>query len=108
MSKLNYNLFFYIRGFESHILRIGVQNSQTASSFVSDRTFDKRHYFDNLGTGLLKRQLLLILVFLEIYLILHLTHNKNAYNLEYKIAETLMRRGKDFKSLYLNLYNLIN
>ena len=42
------------------------------------------------------------------YLSRNLTHNKNAYNLEYKIAETLWRRGKDFKSLYADLYNLIN
>ncbi len=42
------------------------------------------------------------------YLSRNLTHNKNAYNLEYKIAETLWRRGKDFKSLYADLSNLIN
>ena len=42
------------------------------------------------------------------YLSRNLTPNKNAYNLEYKIAETLWRRGKDFKSLYADLYNLIN
>ena len=42
------------------------------------------------------------------YLSRNLTHNKNAYNLEYKIAETLWRRGKDFRSLYADLYNLIN
>ena len=38
------------------------------------------------------------------YLSRNLTHNKNAYNLEYKIAETLWRRGKDFKSLYSDLF----
>ena len=42
------------------------------------------------------------------YLSRNLTHNKNVYNLEYKIAETLWRRGKDFKSLYADLSNLIN
>ena len=42
------------------------------------------------------------------YLSRNLTHNKNVYNLEYKIAETLWRSGKDFKSLYADLYNLIN
>ena len=42
------------------------------------------------------------------YLSRNLTHNKNAYNLEYKIAEILWRRGKDFKSLYADLYNLVN
>ena len=42
------------------------------------------------------------------YLSRNLTHNKNAYNLGYKIAEILWRRGKDFKSLYADLSNLIN
>ena len=42
------------------------------------------------------------------YISRSLTHNQNVHNLEYKIAETLWRRGKDFKSLYSNLYNLIN
>ena len=42
------------------------------------------------------------------YLSRNLAHNQNVHNLEYKIAETLWRRGKDFKSLYADLYNLIN
>ena len=42
------------------------------------------------------------------YLSRNLTHNKNVYNLEYKIAETLWRRGKDFKSLYADLFTFIN
>ena len=42
------------------------------------------------------------------YISRSLTHNQNVHNLEYKIAETLWRRGKDFKSLYSDLYNLIN
>jgi len=42
------------------------------------------------------------------YLSRNLTHNQNVHNLEYKIAETLWRRGKGFKSLYTDLYNLIN
>lgn len=42
------------------------------------------------------------------YISRSLTHNQNVHNLEYKIAETLWRRGKDFKSLYADLYNLIN
>ncbi len=42
------------------------------------------------------------------YISRNLTHNQNVHNLEYKIAETLWRRGKDFKSLYADLSNLIN
>lgn len=42
------------------------------------------------------------------YISRSLTHNQNVHNLEYKIAETLWRRGKNFKSLYADLYNLIN
>ncbi|MBQ3311506.1 hypothetical protein IJG72_05450 [bacterium] len=42
------------------------------------------------------------------YLARKLTHNQNVHNLEYKTAEILWRRGKDFKSLYSDLYNLIN
>jgi hypothetical protein len=42
------------------------------------------------------------------YISRSLTHNQNVHNLEYKIAETLWRRGKDFKSLYADLSNLIN
>ncbi len=42
------------------------------------------------------------------YLSRNLTHNQNIHNLEYKIAEVIWHRGKDFKSLYADLYNLIN
>ena len=42
------------------------------------------------------------------YISRSLTHNQNVHNLEYKIAETLWRRGKDFKSLYADLFTLIN
>ena len=42
------------------------------------------------------------------YISRSLTHNQNAHNLEYKIAETLWRRGKDFKSLYVDLRQFIN
>ncbi len=42
------------------------------------------------------------------YLSRNLTHNQNVHNLEYKIAETLWRRSKDFKNLYSDLLNLIN
>ena len=42
------------------------------------------------------------------YLSRNLTHNQNAHNLEYKIAEIIWRRGKDFKSLYSDLHQLIN
>lgn len=42
------------------------------------------------------------------YLSRNLTHNQNVHNLEYKIAEVIWRRNKDFKSLYSDLINLIN
>ena len=42
------------------------------------------------------------------YLTRNLTHNKNAYNLEYKIAETLWRRNKEFSELYKQLIKLVN
>lgn len=42
------------------------------------------------------------------YLSRNLTHNQNVHNLEYKIAEIIWRRSKDFKSLYSDLLNLIN
>ena len=42
------------------------------------------------------------------YISRNITHNQNVHNLEYKIAETLWRRGKDFKSLYSDLFTLIN
>ena len=42
------------------------------------------------------------------YISRSLTHNQNEHNLEYKIAETLWRRGKDFKSLYSDLIRLTN
>ena len=42
------------------------------------------------------------------YISRNLTHNQNVHNLEYKIAETLWRRGKDFKSLYSDLFTFIN
>ena len=42
------------------------------------------------------------------YLSRNLTHNQNIHNLEYKIAEVIWRRGKDFKSLYSDLFQLIN
>ena len=42
------------------------------------------------------------------YISRSLTHNQNVHNLEYKIAETLWRRGKDFKSLYADLFTFIN
>lgn len=42
------------------------------------------------------------------YISRSLTHNQNVHNLEYKIAETLWRGGKDFKSLYADLFTLIN
>lgn len=39
------------------------------------------------------------------YLTRNLTHNQNAYNLNYKIAETLWRRNKNFNELYFDLKN---
>lgn len=42
------------------------------------------------------------------YLSRNLAHNQNVHNLEYKIAEIIWRRGKDFKSMYSDLLNLIN
>jgi hypothetical protein len=42
------------------------------------------------------------------YISRNLTHNQNVHNLELKIAEIIWRRGNDFKSLYSDLYNLIN
>lgn len=42
------------------------------------------------------------------YLSRNLTHNQNIHNLEYKIAEVIWRRGKNFKSLYSDLFQLIN
>ncbi len=42
------------------------------------------------------------------YLTRNLTHNKNAYNLEYKIAETIWRRNKEFQELYEQLIQLVN
>lgn len=42
------------------------------------------------------------------YLTRNLTHNKNAYNLEYKIAETIWRRNKEFQELYEQLIKLVN
>lgn len=42
------------------------------------------------------------------YLSRNLAHNQNVHNLEYKIAEIIWRRGKDFKSMYADLLNLIN
>ena len=41
------------------------------------------------------------------YLSRNLTHNQNIHNMEYKIAEVIWRRGKDFKSLYSDLFQLI-
>ena len=37
------------------------------------------------------------------YLSRNLTHNKMATNLNYKIAETLWRRKREFKDLYYDL-----
>ena len=34
------------------------------------------------------------------YISRNLTHNQNVHNLEYKIAEIIWRKGKDFKNLY--------
>lgn len=42
------------------------------------------------------------------YISRNITHNQNVHNLEYKIAETLWRRSKDFKSLYADLRQFIN
>jgi len=42
------------------------------------------------------------------YISRNLTHNQNVHNLEYKIAEIIWRKGKDFKNLYEDLCNLIN
>lgn len=39
------------------------------------------------------------------YLTRNLTHNQNAHNLNYKIAETLWRRNKNFNELYFDLKN---
>lgn len=39
------------------------------------------------------------------YLTRNLTHNKNAHNLNCKIAETLWRRNKNFNELYFDLKN---
>lgn len=39
------------------------------------------------------------------YLKRNLTHNQNAHNLNYKIAETLWRRNKNFNELYFDLKN---
>lgn len=39
------------------------------------------------------------------YLARNLTHNQNAHNLNYKIAETLWRRNKNFNELYFDLKN---
>ena len=39
------------------------------------------------------------------YLTRNLAHNQNAHNLNYKIAEILWRRNKNFKELYLDLKN---
>ena len=41
------------------------------------------------------------------YLLRNLTHNTMAYNLNYKIAETLWRRKREFKDLYYDLKMLI-
>ena len=42
------------------------------------------------------------------YISRNLTHNQNVHNLELKIAEIIWRKGKDFKNLYEDLYNLTN
>lgn len=39
------------------------------------------------------------------YLTRNLTHNQNAHNLNYKIAETIWRRNKKFNELYSDLKN---
>lgn len=39
------------------------------------------------------------------YLTRNLTHNQNVHNLNYKIAETLWRRNKNFNELYFDLKN---
>lgn len=39
------------------------------------------------------------------YLTRNLTHNQNAHNLNYKIAETIWRRNKKFNELYFDLKN---
>lgn len=39
------------------------------------------------------------------YLTRNLTHNQNAHNLNYKIAEILWRRNKNFNELYFDLKN---
>lgn len=39
------------------------------------------------------------------YLTRNLTHNQSAHNLNYKIAETLWRRNKNFNELYFDLKN---
>ena len=41
------------------------------------------------------------------YLLRNLTHNTIAYNLNYKIAETLWRRKREFKDLYYDLKMLV-
>lgn len=41
------------------------------------------------------------------YLSRNLTHNTNANNLSYKIAETLWRRKRGFKDLYFDLKSLV-
>lgn len=41
------------------------------------------------------------------YLSRNLTHNTNAKNLNYKIAETLWRRKRSFKELYFDLKSLV-
>ena len=41
------------------------------------------------------------------YLSRNLQHNKNSYNLNFKIAESLWRRNKSFKELYFDLKELI-
>ena len=42
------------------------------------------------------------------YLSRNLFHNKNAYNLEYKVAELLWRREQEFEYLYFDLKNILN
>ena len=42
------------------------------------------------------------------YISRNLTHNQNVHNLELRIAEIIWCKGKDFKSMYADLYNLIN
>ena len=42
------------------------------------------------------------------YISRNLTHNQNVHNLEFKIAEIIWRKGKDFKSLYSDLFTFIN